>query len=90
MKELSMVSSIELMLTWRISSERSSRAEMIFTAWPGIREDFVFKTTFGQEYFTSTSAMADFEFTMSSLALSLEEVEEEGDGSREGAMVGER
>ena len=87
-----MVSSIMLMLTWRISSESFSRAEMIFNAWPGILEDFVFKTTLGQEYFTSTSAMADFEFTISSLMLSLEEeVEEEGDGSREGAaMVGER
>lgn len=87
-----MVSSMVLMLTWRISSERSSSAEMIFTACPGILEDFVFKTTFGQEYLTSTSAMADLEFTMSSLPLllSLEEVEEEGDGSREGGMVGDR
>ena len=31
-KELSMVSSTVLTLTWRISSERSSRAEIIFTA----------------------------------------------------------
>lgn len=80
-----------LMLTCRISRARPSRAETIFTAWPGIRGDTVFNRTFGPENLTSTSAIADLEFAMSSLMLSLmdEEEEEVGDGSSEVAMVGE-
>jgi len=92
-KELSIVSwSTMLMLTCRISRARSSRAEIIFTAWPGIWGDTVFNRTFGPENLTSTSAIADLEFATSSLMLSLMEEEEDGDGddSSELAMVGER
>lgn len=90
--EFSMVSSTVLMLTCRISSERSSRAEIIFTAWPGIRGDTVFNRRFGPENLTSTSAIADLEFATSSLMLSLmdEEEDEVGDGSSELDTVGER
>jgi len=91
-KELNMVSSTVVILTWRISSESCSRAAMIFTACPGIGAETVFKTTFGPVNFTSTSAMPDFEFATRSLLpllpllpLSMEEfvVEDElqGDGS---------
>lgn len=92
-KELNMVSSRVVILTWRISRESCSSAEIIFTAWPGIGGETVFKTTFGPVNFTSTSAMADFEFATRSLLLllllllSMEEfvVEHElqGDGSNE-------
>lgn len=88
-----MVSSTGMIRKWRISRERSSRAEIIFMACPGIRVDTVFKRTFGPVNFTSTSAMGDLEFATSSLTLSLiEEVVEEdaGDGSRALGMVGER
>lgn len=86
-----MVSSTVVILTWRISRESCSSAEMIFTACPGIGGETVFKTTFGPVNFTSTSAMADFEFATRSLLalllLSMEEfvVEDElqGDGSNE-------
>lgn len=80
-----MVSSeVLLMLTWRISSARSSSADIIFKACPGIRWETVFKRTWGPENLTSTSAIGDFELATSSLMLSLtEEVEElVGDGSR--------
>lgn len=66
-----------VMLTWRISRARSSSAEMIFTAWPGMRGETVFRITLEPENFTSTSAIADVEFAASSLALSMAEVEDE-------------
>ena len=95
-KELNIVSSTVLMLTLRISSERSSSAEIIFAACPGIRGDTVLRRRFEPENFTSTSAIADLELAKSSFKLSLmmfeEVLEEVGDGSSElalGAMVGE-
>lgn len=68
-KELSMVPSIVLMLTWSISSASCSKAAIILTAWPGIRGETVFNMTLAPapENFTSTSAMADFELAASSL-----------------------
>lgn len=90
-----MVSSTVLMLTLRISSDRSSRAEIILADWPGIRGDTVFRRTFEPENLTSTSANVDFELATSSLTASLiEELAEElegGVGSRGLPMpVGER
>lgn len=82
-KELTIVSSDELMFTCRISRASSSSTEMIFVTWPGIRGDTVLRRRFAPENLTSTSAMADFEFAASSLRMfSLtEELEEEvGDG----------
>ncbi|KAL6972068.1 hypothetical protein U1Q18_031752, partial [Sarracenia purpurea var. burkii] len=81
--ELSMVSSTVFMLRSRISSERSSSADTIFTACPGIRRDIVFRRTFAPENFTSTSATPDFELAASSLALSMAEVEEGDDEEEE-------
>lgn len=86
-----MVSSRVLIFTLRISRERSSRADIIFTAWPGILGETVFRRTLGPENLTSTSAMADFELATGSLTLSMEEVlEEQGDGSTEPGLVGDR
>lgn len=86
-----MVSSRVLIFTLRISRERSSRAAIIFTAWPGILGETVFRRTLGPENLTSTSAMADFELATGSLTLSMEEVlEEQGDGSTEPGLVGDR
>lgn len=88
-----MVSSLVLMLTWRISSARSSSVDMIFRACPGILGETVFKRRCGPENLTSTSATADLELATSSLMLSLmeeEAAEDVGDGSRELEMVGER
>jgi hypothetical protein len=87
-----MVSSTVLMLTLRISKERSWRAEMILVACPGIGGETVFKRRFGPENFTSTSAIGDLEFATSSLTrktLSLMEEVEDEEGEVE-AMVGER
>lgn len=82
-KELTIVSSTELMFTCRISRARPSSTEMIFVTWPGIRGDTVLRRRFAPENLTSTSATDDFEFAASSLrTFSLtEELEEEvGDG----------
>lgn len=83
-----MVSSAVLMFTWRISSARSSRADIILMAWPRIGSDTVFRSTCGLENLTSTSAIMDFELAKSSLILSL--MEEEAEEVGELAMVGER
>lgn len=81
-----MVSSTVVILTLRISSDKSSRAAIIFAACPGILGETVLRSTFEPENFTSTSATADFKLAESSLTLSLmtlEEavLEEVGDGS---------
>lgn len=91
-----MVSSTVVMLTSRISSESSSRVEMILRACPGIGGDTVLRRTFGPENFTSTWATADLELAKSSLRLSIllllliweEVVEEEGDGNSNDDEVG--
>lgn len=85
-KELSIVSSTVLMLTWRISRASCSRAEMILSTWPGRRCDTVLSSRLEPENLTSTSARGDLEVATSSLTASLmlmeEEVEElAGEGS---------
>lgn len=82
-KELSIVSSMVIMLISRISRERSSRVEIIFTTCPGILGETVLRRRFGPENLTSTSATGDLELATSSLAESLrEELEEDGVGER--------
>lgn len=83
-----MVSSAMLIFTWRISSGRSSRADIILRACPGIGGETVFRRTCGPENLTSTSAITDLEFATSSLILSL--MEEEAEEVGELAIVGER
>lgn len=84
-----MFSSTGPMLMWSISRDRSSRADTILSACPGILGETVFNRTFAPENFTSTSAMADFELATSSLLLprmlfSMDgDVDEVGDGVAE-------
>lgn len=66
-KEYKTVSSMLLMLRWRTSNEDLSRTLIIFTTWPGVRRDIIFKTTLDPEIFASTSATGELQHAPSSL-----------------------
>lgn len=75
-KEYSTVSSMLLMLRWRISKSSFSSKVIIFTTWPGTRFDSVRKSTFEPEILASTSAIGELQHAPSSFTIFSESCDE--------------